>query len=89
MVDKGQKVSAGKYTVKVVKQEELKAISRDFGDRALQETMDEHFFEHPLRTVDKAISARIAPESAREERPIVVKPNPDFLLPLPPKRDDR
>lgn len=89
MVDKAQKVNEGKYTVKVVTQEELKAISREFGDKALQETMDEHFFEHPLRTVDKDIAARIRRESAREERRIVVKPNPDFTLPPPPRRDDR
>lgn len=81
MVDKAQQASTGKYTIKVVTQEGLKAIAKEFGDKALQETMDEHFFEHPLRKVDKAIAARIAREEAREQRRLSIELNRDFLSP--------
>lgn len=83
MVAQAQKANRGKCTIKVVSQEELKALTIEFGDKALQDTMNEHFFEHPLSTVDKDIAARIARELAREERRLTVKATSTLKLAPP------
>jgi hypothetical protein len=86
MVAKAQAVGVGKYTVKVIAHDELKAICDAFGDKALQDTMAEHFFEHPLQTIDRDIAKRLQREASRQARrlaTVVVEPSPGILFSPP------
>jgi len=51
-------VSPGKYVIEVLGPEALQALSESRADRALKKRLDEHFFEHPLLTVDRDLAAR-------------------------------
>jgi hypothetical protein len=80
MVNDARKSNYGNLAIKVIAHEELKEIAKEYGDKALRDTMDEHFFAHPLSVVDKTIAARIAREAARGEGQVQLKLNTDFLL---------
>jgi len=57
-VQRAQQASPGKYTVHVVDHDALLAVSREHGDKALQNTLAQHFFEHPLQTIDRDLEHR-------------------------------
>ena len=49
----------------MVDHDALLAVSREHGDKALQNTLAQHFFEHPLQTIDRDLERRLRHQALR------------------------
>lgn len=60
-------VSPGKYKVELVDKERVQALCDLAGGGVLQNTLNEHFFEHPLATARRTVERRKARERLRSK----------------------
>lgn len=67
MVETAQFVSPTKYTVTVVETQALWSMAVSCNDKQLMNTLNQHFFEHPLETVDRDMERRRMKQQAREK----------------------
>lgn len=58
-------VSPGKYTVELIDKQGVQALCGEAGGGSLQDTLNEHFFEHPLATAQRTVERREARERLR------------------------
>lgn len=58
MVKTAQLVSPNKYTVTVVENQALRLMAVSCNDKQLMNTLNQHFFEHPLETIERDIARR-------------------------------
>jgi hypothetical protein len=68
IADVQRTLSPSKYTVELVDKEGVKALCSKAGGGSLQETLDEHFFEHPLVTARRTVERREARNRLRALR---------------------
>ena len=67
MIKTAQRVSPNKYTVTVVETQELSSMAASCNDKQLMGNLNQHFFEHPLETVDRHMERRRLKQQAREK----------------------
>ncbi|WP_052486031.1 hypothetical protein [Ralstonia solanacearum] len=72
-------VRPGKYTLKLVDGVALKELAKSIGDASLLKTLNEHFFEHPLETVDRELQRQDARARLRGKSLLPKRGQPDML----------
>jgi hypothetical protein len=71
-------VRPGKYALKLVDGAGLKDLAKSIGDAGLLKTLNEHFFDHPLQTVDRELQKRKMRDRVRGKSQLPKREGPDM-----------
>lgn len=76
MIEKAQRVSPDKYTINVYESDGVQLLAEACRDKQLMDTLNEHFFEHPMETADRDIERRQRRLAARAAKVRASTPSP-------------